>query len=120
MRKLALVEDTIRECDLILQMRKSANKLIENREMVKDLEAEILESRENAYNDIKAGLVGIYNTNHLEKALERARAESSAIEAEHLPRPRRVKVPRTLQCTLQTNVVYYKEYSTIPNHEIII
>jgi hypothetical protein len=83
MRKLALVEDTIRECDLILQMRKSANKLIENREMVKDLEAEILESQENAYNDIKAGLVGIYYTNHLEKALDKAKAKSSATEAEH-------------------------------------
>ena len=37
-----------------------------------------------------------------------------------LPRPRRVKVSRTLQRTLQMHIAYYKEYSIILNHEIII
>jgi predicted glycoside hydrolase/deacetylase ChbG (UPF0249 family) len=38
MRKLALLEDTIRECNQFLSMRKSANKLIKSREKIETLE----------------------------------------------------------------------------------
>jgi hypothetical protein len=42
-RKLALLEDTIRESIQFLSMRKSVNKLIKNREKIEDLEERISE-----------------------------------------------------------------------------
>jgi hypothetical protein len=79
MRKLALAEDTNRECDLILRMRKSANKLIKNRENIEDLEERISEFWKY-FGDVHGCFKDI---DQLEKALEKSNAKSVVLEAEY-------------------------------------
>jgi hypothetical protein len=78
-RKLALLEDTIRECNQFLSMRKSANKLIKNREKVETLEERILDFWE-CFED---GHGCFKDIDQLEKALEKAKANCCVLEAKY-------------------------------------
>jgi hypothetical protein len=76
MRKLALVEDTIREAKLFLRMRNSAHRLTQKRRIVALLEAKVLRRKGDINNDV------VQSTEHLEKAVETAKAQILLIEAE--------------------------------------
>jgi hypothetical protein len=79
MRKLALLEDTIRECNQFLSMRKSANKLIKSREKIETLEERILDF----WGYFGAGNGCFKDIDQLEKALEKAKAKCCVLEAKY-------------------------------------